>query len=145
MDGQKRSPVHVRVWLDTEEGLYLGEGRVRLLELIGSTGSISKAAGALHMSYRQAWQHVQDMNAGTSEPLVRKLQGGVGGGGAELTAAGQRGITTFREMRQRIEQYATELAASKAYRDMLYKNAKGTRAPSQQNQRSRSKTDTPNT
>ncbi len=145
MGGQQRSPVHVRVWLDTEEGLYLGEGRVRLLELIGSTGSISKAANALHMSYRQAWQHVQDMNAGTGEPLVRKVQGGVGGGGAELTEAGKRGITIFREMRQRIEQYATELAAAKTYHDVLYKKATGRRAPSQQHQATRFKTDSPKT
>lgn len=145
MSGQQRSPVHVRVWLDTEEGLYLGEGRVRLLELIGSTGSISKAAHALHMSYRQAWQHVQDMNAGTGEPLVRKVQGGVGGGGAELTEAGKRGITIFREMRQRIEQYATDLASAQTYRDLLYKNVTGTRAPSKQHGPTRSKTDIPKT
>lgn len=130
MGDKQRSPVQVRVWLDTEEGLYLGEGRVRLLELIGSTGSITKAASALRMSYRHAWQHVQDMNAGANEPLVHKVQGGAGGGGAELTTAGEHAVTIFREMRQRIEHYAAELGTAKAYRGLLHKNiSTGTKTP----------------
>ena len=54
MGDKQRSPVQVRVWLDTEEGLYLGEGRVRLLELIGSTCSNTQAASACRMSIRNS-------------------------------------------------------------------------------------------
>jgi molybdate transport system regulatory protein len=57
------------------------------------------------MSYRQAWQLVENMNQHAHEPLVEKLLGGKGGGGAKLTAAGQRAIKTFYTMEKKINDF----------------------------------------
>ena len=40
----------------------MGPGKIRLLELINETGSISAAGRALAMSYRQAWLLVDEIN-----------------------------------------------------------------------------------
>ena len=40
----------------------IGPGKVRLLEAIDKTGSISQAGRALGMSYRRAWLLIDDMN-----------------------------------------------------------------------------------
>src|ERR1700677_2637379 len=40
----------------------LGPGKIRLLELIGETGSISAAGRAMKMSYRRAWMLVDELN-----------------------------------------------------------------------------------
>lgn len=67
------------MWIDETNGPFLGIGRVWLLEHIGEMGSITNAAKEMKMSYRQAWQLVEDMNKQAQEPLVEKILGGKGG------------------------------------------------------------------
>jgi molybdate transport system regulatory protein len=92
--------VRFRIWIDNAESKepFLGLGRVLLLEKIKATGSISAAAKEMQMSYRQAWQLVTDMNKNAPSPLVEKQTGGKGGGGAVLTAAGERAVSVFYEI-----------------------------------------------
>lgn len=84
-----------RIWIETNGEILLGEGRVRLLKAIGDTGSISAAAKTLGMSYKKAWSLVDAANNRAESPLVRKVTGGKGGGGAELTAYGRKLIEAF--------------------------------------------------
>ena len=44
-----------RIWIEADGDILLGEGRVALLKAIESTGSLSKAAKSLKMSYKKAW------------------------------------------------------------------------------------------
>ncbi len=85
MDTQetKKYSIGVRIWLREEAGHFVGAGRVKLLEQIKLTGSITRASKAMEMSYRQAWQMVEDMNKHSSKPLVEKTLGGKGGGGCQ--------------------------------------------------------------
>jgi molybdate transport system regulatory protein len=76
--------------------LRIGPGKVSLLEEIGRSGSISAAGRALKMSYRRAWELVEDLNRGLGTPVVETAAGGAGGGGARLTAAGQAVISQYR-------------------------------------------------
>jgi len=48
--------------VDLGEDRAIGPGKIRLLEAIRDTGSITKAGIALGMSYRRAWLLVDDMN-----------------------------------------------------------------------------------
>lgn len=89
-----------RFWITSEEGTFLGTGRVILLEQIQEHGSISAAARAMKMSYRQAWQLVHSMNTHSTQPLVTSSTGGKGGGGASLTETGEKAIQLFREVEQ---------------------------------------------
>jgi molybdate transport system regulatory protein len=81
----------------------LGPGKVRLLELIDETGSISAAGRAMKMSYRRAWMLVDELNRIFREPLVEARPGGANGGGAHLTQAGCNVVFRYREIQSRVE------------------------------------------
>jgi len=110
MPAKKKYTVGYHVWIKGEKGHFLGKGRVELLENIQSTGSITKGAAAMKMSYRQAWQMVEDMNKTSVKPLVEKILGGKGGGGAAITEAGEKAIKLFYEVDEKMKKYAAELS-----------------------------------
>ncbi len=86
-----------RIWIEGEDGTFLGYGRMVLLERIRDYGSISAAARSMGMAYRHAWRLVDSMNRQAPVPLVVTSTGGPGGGGAKLTGAGERAISLFRD------------------------------------------------
>jgi molybdate transport system regulatory protein len=79
---------------------------VALLEAIRGAGSISGAGRALRMSYRRAWELVEDLNRIIGTPVVATSAGGSGGGGASLTDAGEALVAEYRAI-----EAATEAAA----------------------------------
>lgn len=76
----------------------VGPGKIRLLESIDQTGSISAAGRALNMSYRRAWLLIDELNRLFKRPLVATRLGGSTGGGAELTPFGRSLVRHYREM-----------------------------------------------
>ena len=76
----------------------MGPGKAELVERIAASGSISAAARGLGMSYRRAWQLVEALNRDFREPVVLTAIGGKRGGGAQVTAFGQRLVAEFRQM-----------------------------------------------
>jgi molybdate transport system regulatory protein len=81
----------------------LGPGKIRLLELIGETGSISAAGRAMKMSYRRAWMLVDELNHMFREVLVEARPGGARGGGAHLTPIGTDVVRRYRAIESTIE------------------------------------------
>lgn len=81
----------------------LGPGKIRLLEAIVRTGSISQAGRSLGMSYRRAWLLVDDLNRSFRVPVVATQPGGALGGGAELTRFGRELIKKYRAIETRAE------------------------------------------
>ncbi|OGX84757.1 ModE family transcriptional regulator [Hymenobacter lapidarius] len=94
-----------RLWLETEDGRFLGIGRLELLEHIAALGSISKAAQAMGMSYKRAWDLVSSMNAQAATPFVTTQTGGTRGGGAAVTAAGHEAIVAFQALQARFQAF----------------------------------------
>lgn len=90
--------INNRIWIEKNGLAFLGSGRVSLLESINKEGSINRAAKAMGMSYKRAWQLVNTMNNISDEPLVERLTGGIGGGGTYLTPKGLRVIEEFRRI-----------------------------------------------
>ena len=88
--------VRLTVRIDFGADRALGPGKIRLLEAIGKTGSITRAGRALGMSYRRAWLLIDDMNRCFRAPVVATQPGGVKGGGAELTPFGVALIENYR-------------------------------------------------
>ncbi|WNK19824.1 TOBE domain-containing protein [Halomonas piscis] len=84
-----------QLWLNAGEQRLASHGRMRLLAAIAETGSISAAARAIKMSYKAAWDAVDQMNNLAGEALVERSAGGRGGGTTRLTAAGSRLIEDF--------------------------------------------------
>jgi molybdate transport system regulatory protein len=79
--------------------IALGPGKVQLLELLQKTGSITKAAQEMKMSYMRAWTLIRTMNRCFKEPIVVSMHGGAhGGGGAELTVAGRKVLALYQKM-----------------------------------------------
>lgn len=93
-----------RLWMEADER-FMGIGRLELLTQIEALGSISKAAQAMGMSYKRAWDLVSSMNAQARSPLVLTQTGGKRGGGTEVTAEGQRLIREFREVQERFQAF----------------------------------------
>lgn len=78
--------------------LWIGPGKVALLEAIRDTGSITSAAKALGMSYRRAWLLVDETNRCLVRPAVATASGGEHGGGTELTATGMELVARYRAL-----------------------------------------------
>jgi molybdate transport system regulatory protein len=85
----------------------VGPGKIRLLEAIARTGSISQAGRTLGMSYRRAWLLIEDLNQCFRHAVVNAKPGGVQGGGAVLTSFGTDLVSNYRAIE------ATASAAAK--------------------------------
>jgi molybdate transport system regulatory protein len=99
--------------VDLGPGQAIGHGKVRLLEAIRDHGSISAAGRALGMSYKRAWDLVEDLSRCFREPVVEKRAGGQQGGGAALTPLGARVVAHYRAI-----EAAAHAAAAPHLRDL---------------------------
>lgn len=93
----------VELRLNMQKQNFLGDRRVELLEQIDATGSISKAAKVIGMSYKAAWDAVDTMNNLSSKPLIIRNAGGARGGGSEVTRYGRSLITAYRALQNEYE------------------------------------------
>ncbi len=104
--------INGRIWLETTSGdateRFMGIGRLELLGHIQRTGSINQAAKAMRMSYKRAWELVHSMNTLADAPLVMTQTGGEKGGGAVVTAEGEKCLIYYRGLHERFQQFLTE-------------------------------------
>lgn len=100
-----------RLWLEGEEGTFLGYGRVVLLEQIKESGSLAQAARSMEMSYKHAWDLLASMNRQAGCKLVETSRGGKSGGGARLTPAGEQAIVIFLRYHGRFQEVLQEMSA----------------------------------
>lgn len=87
-----------RIWIETKGNVLMGEGRISLLKAIEETGSLSKAAKSLKMSYKKAWHLIDTVNKAAKKPVIVLSVGGKGGGGAQLTSYGKSLVVAFEEI-----------------------------------------------
>ncbi|MBS0961051.1 MULTISPECIES: winged helix-turn-helix domain-containing protein [Acetobacter] len=88
--------VRLTLRLDADDTPVLGHGKIRLLEKLAETGSISAAGRAMGMSYRRTWLLVDSLNQLFSSPVVTTRTGG--GGGATVTQLGLAVLALYRKM-----------------------------------------------
>jgi molybdate transport system regulatory protein len=69
-------------------GAGSSDKRLEVLRSVHQAGSISQAARLNGVSYKAAWQAVETLSNLAGVPLIEKVVGGSGGGGARLTAQG---------------------------------------------------------
>ncbi|OJZ21719.1 MAG: transcriptional regulator [Thiobacillus sp. 65-29] len=93
-----------RFWLTLDGRNFLGRGRVELLQRIRETGSISRAAKAMKMSYKAAWDAVDAMNTAWDVPLVES-----GPGGSRLTEDAERLIAAYLRAEARHAEFLLKL------------------------------------
>ncbi|PHM52776.1 molybdenum-dependent transcriptional regulator [Xenorhabdus sp. KK7.4] len=81
--------------LKLQHRVFADPRRIELLKQIKITGSISQGARQAGISYKSAWDAINEMNHLADELLVKRATGGKGGGGAQLTPYGERLIQLY--------------------------------------------------
>jgi molybdate transport system regulatory protein len=94
----RRESPKLRIRVDLSPECSIGPGKVSLLEAIEREGSLSVAARTLEMSYRRAWNLLDDLNQSFTEAVVATSTGGLQGGGARLTDFGRELVKAFRAL-----------------------------------------------
>ena len=74
--------------IDLDPQGRIGPGKIELLEHIAAYGSISAGARQMKMSYKHAWDLVEEMRGVFGKPVAEMQTGGQRGGGARLTPLG---------------------------------------------------------
>ena len=103
-NGKPHPSLSVRI--DIDAGARIGPGKIELLETIHQSGSISAAGRAMEMSYKRAWDLVDEINRICRQAAVERQTGGKNGGGATLTRFGATLVARYRK----IEKDATSAA-----------------------------------
>lgn len=94
--------------LKLQQRLFADPRRIALLKQIAQTGSISQGAKNAGISYKSAWDAINEMNTLSEQALVDRATGGKGGGGAVLTRYGQRLIQLY-DLLAQIQQKAFDV------------------------------------
>lgn len=96
------------IWIEKDGQVVLSYWRVRLLEAVHETGSISAAASKMGVSYRRAWDKIHECEERLGVKLVDTQTGGEGGGGSQLTPAALDYIRRFRQFTSGLEEVITQ-------------------------------------
>ncbi|MBR8184319.1 TOBE domain-containing protein [Burkholderia ambifaria] len=100
------------LWLRAGPQTLGGATRIALLAAIGDTGSITRAAKAVGLSYKAAWDAIDTMNNLAGEPLVTRSTGGKGGGGTTLTPRATSLIAAFRTIEREHRRFIDAASAA---------------------------------
>ncbi|MBF3693916.1 TOBE domain-containing protein [Burkholderia pseudomallei] len=100
------------LWLHAGGQTLGGAARIALLAAIGETGSITRAAKAVGLSYKGAWDAIDMMNNLAGEPLVLRATGGKGGGGTTLTPRATALIAAFRAIEREHRRFIDAASAA---------------------------------
>jgi molybdate transport system regulatory protein len=103
---------------DGRKQVVLDQTDAALLRGISETGSLTRAAKVVGLSYRSAWDRVEKMQANVGLRLVESKTGGKTGGGASLTDEGRLLLKEFRKTRKLL---FDTLDDKEAWEDVGYK------------------------
>jgi molybdate transport system regulatory protein len=106
---KKQIEVSGTVSLKKTDMEFLGSDRIALLEKIDECGSITKAAKAVGISYKTAWDTINTINNLSKNPLFVRVAGGKAGGGTRLTEEGREVIRVYRIIQEEHERFLTNL------------------------------------
>ncbi|MCS3725169.1 winged helix-turn-helix domain-containing protein [Bradyrhizobium betae] len=92
------SSPQLSIRIDLDDRGRIGPGKIELLEQIREHGSISAAGRAMEMSYKRAWDLVDEINRICGRTAVEPQAGGKNGGGAMLTKFGATLVARYRKI-----------------------------------------------
>ena len=107
-------PLEIRskIWIERRGEVVLSEWRVELLEAIDANGSLSRAAEALDIPYRTAWERVKATEGEVGFRLLESESGGADGGGSRLTPEARDLCRRFRRVSSGIQEVVTRRFAA---------------------------------
>lgn len=92
-----------KFWVERDGLIVMSDWRIRFLEAVGETGSISAAAERLEIPYRRLWAKLKEIEENLGVRLIEAQSGGAGGGGSSLTPAARDLVRRYRSFREGIE------------------------------------------
>ena len=92
----------LKIKIEVSDNLNIGPGKIALLESIITCGSISAAAKKMGMSYRKAWNLVQEINNASKKRIILTSTGGKGVGGTKISSDGISFIKAFRNIEKKV-------------------------------------------
>ncbi|MCC7023335.1 MAG: LysR family transcriptional regulator [Thermomicrobiales bacterium] len=104
--------IRAKVWIERGESVVLSDWRVELLEAIDAHGSLSRAAEALDVPYRTAWERVKATEAEVGVRLLESESGGASGGGSRLTPEARDLCRRFRRVTAGIQELVNQRFAA---------------------------------
>jgi molybdate transport system regulatory protein len=116
-DGSERGePLEIRskIWIERRGrgDVVLSEWRVELLEAVDAHGSLSRAAEALAVPYRTAWERVKATEGEIGFRLLDSESGGPDGGGSRLTPQARDLCRRFRRISNGIQEIVSRRFAA---------------------------------
>lgn len=108
------------LWLRRADFRFIAGDRIELLEKIDELGSITRAAKAVGISYKTAWDTINLINNLAEKPLVERLAGGKGGGGTTLTTEGKKIVAQFKTIQEEHRKFLGNLERRLGDADSLY-------------------------
>jgi molybdate transport system regulatory protein len=96
--------MHLKLWLEHDAAMLLGQGPVELLYRIDSMGSLKKAAESLNMSYRAAWGRIKRLEEALGIALV--VTAGSRREGCTLSPEGRIAMEAFRQWEEAVRAFA---------------------------------------
>lgn len=81
--------------LSINKQLFTDPKRIALLKAIDQTGSLSQAAKLINISYKTAWDAINEINQLAPKPFLITATGGRNGGGTKLSAYAVRFIQLY--------------------------------------------------
>jgi len=97
-----------KIWLEKRNGLVFGEGKSELLKAIDGTGSISKAAKKMGISFRHGWGYITAIEKRIGFKLIERKKGGRYGGGSSLTPKGRALIKKFDKLKTKVDRFTDD-------------------------------------
>ena len=88
----------LKIWVERSGEIVLSDWRVELLEQIDRTGSLSRAAEALDVPYRTAWEKLHALEVRWGFAFLATESGGPDGGRSRLTPQARNLITRFHQV-----------------------------------------------
>ena len=98
-------------FLDQDQQAF-SESQIELLTAIDDCGSITRAAKRVGISYKTAWDRIDNMNNLSDQPLVRRSAGGARGGGTMLTDLGREIVAGFNALKGEHDAFVNRLGDS---------------------------------
>ena len=91
------------------EKVFFDARTAMLLRLVAETESVRTACQRMQMSYSSGWNVIRTLESQLSRTLIRRSQGGAGGGKSRLTEDGERLLAQYEAYVAALRESAAEL------------------------------------
>lgn len=102
--------VQFKLWIEENERVLFGGGRLELLKAVVDQGSLAGAAREMSMSYRAAWGRLRASEKRLGFPLVERSE--TGRREVRLTPQGLKMVKQFEEFEKQAQEFADKARES---------------------------------